>query len=197
MSTVDHAAREVKCKIVYAGPGLVGKCTNVRHVHDRSRPEDHGKLIVLATETSRLMTFDLRARTLGTIDGLALRFFLYNYPTPGNFSGSRKTILKNVDGIVFVADSRVPRLDANRESLALLERELAAADRRLADVPLVMQYNKRDLPDILPVAALDAALNPTGRARVEAVASTGVGVFDTLKAVARQVVDQLRRQPGI
>jgi mutual gliding-motility protein MglA len=194
MSVIDYKTREILCKIVYWGPGLAGKTTNMQFVHARTAPEAKGKMISLATETERTLFFDFKPQSLGEIRGFGLRFHLYTVPGPVFYDASRQLILRGVDGVIFVADSQAQRLESNVESLEGLESNLATHGYAIEKVPLVFQYNKRDLPDVTPVAELDAALNPGGRPSFEAVAHSGVGVFDTLKAVAKQVLDQLRTE---
>jgi len=160
MSMINYAAREINCKIVYYGPGLGGKTTNLEHIYGKVKPDTRGKLISLATETERTLFFDFLPVDLGTIRGFNTRFHLYTVPGQVYYNASRKLILKNVDGIVFVADSQVERMEANLESMQNLYDNMAEYGYDLTRMPFVIQYNKRDLPNAAPVAELQAALNP-------------------------------------
>jgi signal recognition particle receptor subunit beta len=224
MSMINYAAREISCKIVYYGPGLGGKTTNLEHVYGRVQPNTRGKLISLATETERTLFFDFLPVDLGTIRGFKTRFHLYTVPGQVYYNASRKLILKSVDGIVFVADSQVERMEANQEAMQNLYENMQEYGYDLSTMPFVIQYNKRDLPNAAPLTELQSALNPgfevfeTQRQRIapdpyhagenlidqiptgewverapyfEAVAVTGDGVFDTLKAVSKLVLKTL------
>ncbi len=192
MSFIDHKLREINCKLVYYGPGLGGKTSNLQYVFNKTRPEAKTKLISLATETERTLFFSFIPLSLVEIRGYRVRFHLYTVPGPVFYDTSRQLILKGVDGVVFVADSQEERLEADVESLENLESNLAIHGYDLAKVPLVLQYNKRDLPSAVAVAELDRELNTFKRPAFEAVATTGVGVFETLKAIAKPVVQGLR-----
>ncbi len=194
MTFINYAAREINCKIVYYGPGLCGKTTNLQYIYDRTNPAAKGKLISLATETDRTLFFDFLPLDLGTVRGFKTRFHLYTVPGQVFYDASRKLILKGVDGVVFVADSQEARMDANIESLGNLDKNLVEHGFDLATIPYVLQLNKRDLPTALPVDALYRALNFKGEPTFEATAPLGVGVFDTLKAVAKQVLMELRKK---
>ena len=193
MTFINYASREINCKIVYYGPGLCGKTTNLQHIFESTAPQSRGKLISLATETDRTLFFDFMPLELGTVRGFKTRFHLYTVPGQVFYDASRKLILKGVDGVVFVADSQEERMDANVESLYNLEENLQAQGYDLMKLPYVLQLNKRDLPNIIPVDELAAELRRKEEPVVEAVASTGAGVFDTLKAVAKQVLTELRK----
>ncbi|MDQ2977021.1 MAG: GTPase domain-containing protein [Acidobacteriota bacterium] len=193
MTFINYASREINCKIVYYGPGLCGKTTNLQHIFESTAPQARGKLISLATETDRTLFFDFMPLELGTVRGFKTRFHLYTVPGQVFYDASRKLILKGVDGVVFVADSQEERMDANVESLYNLEENLRSQGYDLNKLPYVLQLNKRDLPNIIPVEDLTAELRRNGEPVVEAVASTGAGVFDTLKAVAKQVLTELRK----
>lgn len=193
MSFINHEKREINFKIVYWGPGLSGKTTNLQYIYNRTRPEHRGKMVSLATETERTLFFDFAPQSLPPIDGLAIRFHLYTVPGPVFYDVSRKLVLKGVGGVVLVADSQSARADANVESLESLESNMATYGYDLQEVPLVIQYNKRDLPEVLSVAELDTLLTTVECPRFEAVASTGIGVFDTLKAIARAILTPLRK----
>ena len=160
MSLVNYASREINCKIVYYGPGLGGKTTNLEYVYEKVAPSSKGKLISLATETERTLFFDFLPVDLGTIRGFRTRFHLYTVPGQVYYNASRKLILKGVDGVVFVADSQIDRTEANLEAMQNLYDNMTQHGYDLTRLPFVIQYNKRDLPNAAPVAALDAALNP-------------------------------------
>jgi len=224
MSMINYASREINCKIVYYGPGLGGKTTNLEHVYGKVKPDTRGKLISLATETERTLFFDFLPVDLGTIRGFKTRFHLYTVPGQVYYNASRKLILKGVDGIVFVADSQIERMEANQEAMQNLYDNMAEYGYDLTKMPFVIQYNKRDLPNASPLSELQGALNPgwevqdaakqrlspdpyhagenlieqvsTGEwieraTYFEAVAVTGDGVFDTLKAVSKLVLKTL------
>lgn len=193
MTFINYASREINCKIVYYGPGLCGKTTNLQHIFDATAPQSRGKLISLATETDRTLFFDFMPLELGTVRGFKTRFHLYTVPGQVFYDASRKLILKGVDGVVFVADSQEERMDANVESLTNLEENLRSQGYDLMKLPYVLQLNKRDLPNVIPVEELREELYRKGEPVVEAVASVGTGVFDTLKAVAKQVLTELRK----
>ena len=193
MTFINYASREINCKIVYYGPGLCGKTTNLQYIFDSTAPQARGKLISLATETDRTLFFDFMPLELGTVRGFKTRFHLYTVPGQVFYDASRKIILKGVDGVVFVADSQEERMDANIESLYNLEENLQSQGYDLMKIPYVLQLNKRDLSNIVPAEDLASELQRKGEPVVEAVASTGQGVFDTLKAVAKQVLTELRK----
>jgi mutual gliding-motility protein MglA len=191
MSMINYASREINCKIVYYGPGLGGKTTNLEYVYEKVAPQTRGKLISLATETERTLFFDFLPVDLGTIRGFKTRFHLYTVPGQVYYNASRKLILKGVDGVVFVADSQVERLDANIEAMHNLYDNLAEYGMDIRQLPFVIQYNKRDLPNVCTVQELDEQLNPDSVPNHEAVGSRGIGVFDTLKAVSKLVIKSL------
>lgn len=193
MSFINYSNREINCKIVYYGPGLCGKTTNLQFVYKKTAPQAKGKMISLATETERTLFFDFLPLALGEIRGFKTRFHLYTVPGQVFYDASRKLILKGVDGIVFVADSQKDRIDANLESLENLKVNLKEQGYALEDLPFVIQYNKRDLPNISSVEDLRKLLNPKGVLDFEAVATTGQGVFETLKAVAKLVLLELKK----
>lgn len=193
MTFINYASREINCKIVYYGPGLCGKTTNLQYIYDSTAPQAKGKLISLATETDRTLFFDFMPLELGTVRGFKTRFHLYTVPGQVYYDASRKLILKGVDGVVFVADSQEERMDANIESLYNLEENLKSQGYDLTQIPYVLQLNKRDLPNVISVEELSGELNRKGEPVYEAIASKGDGVFDTLKAVAKQVLTELRK----
>jgi signal recognition particle receptor subunit beta len=193
MTFINYASREINCKIVYYGPGLCGKTTNLQYIYDTTAPQAKGKLISLATETDRTLFFDFMPLELGTVRGFKTRFHLYTVPGQVFYDASRKLILKGVDGVVFVADSQEERMDANIESLHNLEENLRSQGYELDNLPYVLQLNKRDLPNVVPVNEMTAELMKKNEPLIEAVASNGQGVFDTLKAVAKQVLTELRK----
>lgn len=194
MAFINYSAREINCKVVYYGPGLGGKTTNLQYIYRKVDPRAKGKLISLATETERTLFFDFLPLELGSIKGFKTRFHLYTVPGQIFYDASRKLILKGADGVIFVADSQVERMEANLESMANLEVNLADQGQSLDRIPFVIQYNKRDLRNIVPVDDLQKALNPRGVQAFEATAPTGVGVFETLKAVAKLVFVKLKKK---
>ena len=194
MTFINYAAREINCKIVYYGPGLCGKTTNLQYIYDRTNPAAKGKLISLATETDRTLFFDFLPLDLRTVPGFKTRFHLYTVPGQVFYDASRKLILKGVDGVVFVADSQEARMDANVESVKNLEKNLREHGFDLTTIPYVLQLNKRDLPTAVGADEMYRQLNYKGEPTFEATAPPGVGVFDTLKAVANQVLMELRKK---
>ncbi|MBI5100325.1 MAG: GTPase domain-containing protein [Nitrospirae bacterium] len=193
MSFINYSSREINCKIVYYGPGLCGKTTNLQYVYKKTNPDQKGKLISLATETERTLFFDFLPLALGDIKGFKVRFHLYTVPGQVFYAASRKLILKGVDGVVFVADSQIERMEANIESLDDLRINLAEQGYDLDKLPYTVQYNKRDLPNIAPVESMNKLLNPREVPYFEGVAVTGPGVFETLKNVAKQVLTELKK----
>jgi mutual gliding-motility protein MglA len=193
LTFINYVAREINCKIVYYGPGLGGKTTNLQHVYQITSNENKGKLISLATETERTLFFDFLPIDFGQIRGFRTRFHLYTVPGQVFYDSSRKLILKGVDGVVFVADSQEERLDANLESVANLTDNLKEQGFDIAKIPYVLQLNKRDLPSAMPVEDLKNALLIKGEPVIEAIAPQGIGVLATLKAAARQVLIELRK----
>ncbi|MEJ2366977.1 MAG: ADP-ribosylation factor-like protein [Acidobacteriota bacterium] len=194
MSFINYSSREINCKIVYYGPGLCGKTTNLQYIYEKTNPQAKGKLISLATETDRTLFFDFLPLDLGTVRGFKTRFHLYTVPGQVFYDASRKLILKGVDGVVFVADSQEPRMDANVESLRNLVSNLQEHGFELKNLPYVLQLNKRDLPTAVPAESMLKALQFKSEPHFEAVAVKGIGVFDTLKACAKQVLIELSRR---
>jgi signal recognition particle receptor subunit beta len=193
LTFINYVAREINCKIVYYGPGLGGKTTNLQYVYQTTNPENRGKLISLATETERTLFFDFLPLDLGHIRGFRTRFHLYTVPGQVFYDASRKLILKGVDGVVLVADSQEERMDANLESVSNLEQNLKEQGFDLNKIPYVLQLNKRDLSNAVPAEELTKMLQVKGEPVFEAVATDGTGVVETLKAVARQVLVELRK----
>lgn len=193
MSFINYSSREINCKLVYYGPGLCGKTTNLQYIYNKTKADAKGKMISLATETERTLFFDFLPLSLGEIRGFRTRFHLYTVPGQVFYDASRKLILKGVDGVVFVADSQVERMEANIESMENLRVNLAEQGYDLNKIPFVIQYNKRDLPNAVGVDELRKVLNPRNVQDHQAVAPTGVGVFDTLKGVAKLVLTELKK----
>jgi signal recognition particle receptor subunit beta len=197
MSFINYSSREINCKIVFYGPGLCGKTTNLQYIYKKTNPDSKGKMISLATETERTLFFDFLPLALGEIRGFKTRFHLYTVPGQVFYDASRKLILKGVDGVVFVADSQIERMEANIESIENLRINMTEQEYDLDKIPFVIQYNKRDLPNVVPLEEMKKALNPRSVPDFEAVAMEGAGVFDTLKAIAKLVIMELkRRQAG-
>ncbi len=192
MAFINHAAKEINCKIVYYGPGLCGKTTNLQYIYTKTAEERKGKMISLATETDRTLYFDFLPIDIGTIHGFKVKFQLYTVPGQVFYNASRKLILKGADGVIFVADSQEERFEANIESLENLQENLLENNLSLDSIPYVLQLNKRDLPNIVPVEELVQELRYKGEPYFEAVAIQGLGVFETFKACAKQVLQTLR-----
>jgi signal recognition particle receptor subunit beta len=193
MSFINYSAREINCKVVYYGPGLCGKTTNLIHIYKKVNPDSKGKMISLATESERTLFFDFLPLALGNIKGFKVRFHLYTVPGQIFYDASRKLILRGVDGVVFVADSQVERMEANLESMDNLRLNLKEHGYSLENIPFAVQYNKRDLPNVVPIEELNRALNPKGVPYFEDAAADGTGVFETLKEVAKQVFMKLKQ----
>ena len=193
MSFINYSSREINCKIVYYGPGLCGKTTNLQWIYDKTNPNAKGKLISLATETDRTLFFDFLPLELGTVRGFKTRFHLYTVPGQVFYDASRKLILKGVDGVIFVADSQVERMDANVEAIENLQINLKAQGYELMAIPYVLQLNKRDLPNVAAAAEMVQLLRKKAEPVFEAVASKGTGVFETLKGIAKLVLQELTK----
>ena len=191
MSMINYASREINCKIVYYGTGLGGKTTNLEYIYSRVNPETKGKMISLATESERTLFFDFLPIDLGEVRGFKTRFHLYTVPGQVYYNASRRLILKGVDGIVFVADSQGSRAEANIESMHNLYENLETYGYDLENIPFAIQYNKRDMANILPVEELRAQINPMGVPDFEGTAIEGKGVFETLSCVSKLVVQSL------
>lgn len=192
MALVNYAAREINCKIVYYGTGLGGKTTNLKYIHSQLAPTTRGELISLATETERTLFFDFLPLDLGSVQGFKTRFSLYTVPGQVEYNASRKLILNGVDGIIFVADSDVMRSKENIESLQNMIENLAEYSLTLDNIPWVLQYNKRDLANAMPIERLEKECNIRGVPSFEAVASEGLGVFATLKAISKLILNRLQ-----
>lgn len=194
MSFLNYSTREINFKIVYYGPGLSGKTTNIKHIYEKIRSDNKGKLVSLATETERTLFFDFFPLDLGTIKGYKVKFHLYTVPGQIYYSSSRKLILKGVDGLVFVADSQRERFEANIESIEDMLENLKEYKIDFNTLPYVLQLNKRDLPNITPADEMVAALSKKDEPMVEAIASQGDGVIDTLKAISKLVMIDVKKK---
>jgi len=192
MVSINYSAREVCCKIVYYGPGLSGKTTNLQYVHSKVPGNTRGELISLATEADRTLYFDFLPINIGSINGFAAKFQLYTVPGQVYYNATRKLVLRGVDGVCFVADSQPDKMDENIESLMNLEENLREYGYDMKTMPVVIQYNKRDLPGVLPVEDLQQRLNPNGWPAFEASATIGNGVFDTLKMIIKMVLEKAK-----
>ena len=192
MALFNQSKREINAKIVYYGPALCGKTTNIKYIHDKLKPENRGKLLSLATQQDRTLFFDFLPVELGEIKGLKTRFHLYTVPGQVYYNGTRKMVLKGVDGIVFVADSQPGMMQANLDSLQNLRDNMAEYGRRLEDIPYIIQYNKRDLPDVLPIEEMDRLLNRDKVPSFAASALNGRGVLQTMTTISKMVLHRLR-----
>lgn len=192
MVSINYATREVCCKIVYYGPGLSGKTTNLQVVHEKAPQNTRGKLISLATEADRTLYFDFLPINIGSINGFAAKFQLYTVPGQVYYNATRKLVLRGVDGVVFVADSQADKLDDNIESLSNLKENLQEYGFNINDLPIIIQYNKTDLPSAMTQAELDSKLNTLGWPSLTASAVSGVGVFDTLKMIMKMVLEKAK-----
>jgi len=191
LSVINYSSREITFKIVYYGTGLGGKTTNLKVIYNKISPETRGKMISLATEMDRTLFFDFLPMDIGSVKGFKTKFQLYTVPGQIYYNASRKLILKGVDGIVFVADSQIERFEDNIESVDNLLENLAEHNLKIEDIPFVMQYNKRDLPNISSIEDLQNAINPWNIPYFEAVATQGIGVFETLKSVSKMILQRL------
>jgi signal recognition particle receptor subunit beta len=194
MASINYAFKEISCKIVFYGPGLSGKTTNLQYVHQKIPPQTRGDLISLATDQDRTLYFDFLPVDIGKLHGFSTKFQLYTVPGQVYYNATRKLVLRGVDGLVFVADSQICKMDENIESFQNLVENLSEYGYNIDKIPLVFQYNKRDLSDISSVEELEKALNPNRLPYFEAVATKGIGVFDTLKCISRLVLDQAKRK---
>ncbi len=191
MALINVAAREIHCKIVYYGPGMGGKTTNLQYIHSQIPQTTKTDLLSIATETERTLFFDFLPLDLGKVRGFQTRFHLYTVPGQVLYDRTRVAVLSGADGVVFVADSRRDKLEENVNSLKELARNVQKMGKRFQDFPLVLQYNKRDLPNALSVPIMDKYLNPLHWTRCEASATTGAGVFDTLRVISKLVIGKL------
>ncbi len=192
MVSINYATREVSCKIVYYGPGLSGKTTNLQYVHQKVPSNTKGKLISLATDADRTLYFDFLPINIGSINGFAAKFQLYTVPGQVYYNATRKLVLRGVDGLVFVADSQPDKMDENIESLNNLKENLAEYGYSLDEVPIAIQYNKQDLPNVMTLEEMRPVLNPHGWPEFGASATEGFGVFDTLKCILKLVLDKAK-----
>ena len=192
MSFINYAAKEINCKIIYFGPGLCGKTTNVQYIYEHTQSDARGKLVTLSTENERTLFFDFLPLSVGGVRGYKTRFHLYTIPGQTFYEVSRQFILKGVDGIVFVADSQAERMEANIESFEGLEKSLDKQGYDINKLPLVFQYNKRDLPGAVSIRELEATFNPMKKPFFEAVAFKGQGVMESLQAVSQAIIKELK-----
>jgi signal recognition particle receptor subunit beta len=191
---LNYTSMQFTAKIVYYGPGLCGKTTNLQWIHDKTAPRSRGQMVSLETEGDRTLFFDLLPLDVGIIGGMKVRLQLYTVPGQVFYNATRRLVLKGVDGMVFVADSQAPALEPNEEALANLRQNLEELNVSADDVPIVFQYNKRDLRNIVPVSRLEEVLNPEGAPSFEAAAIHGVGVFETLKEISRLTLASVRKR---
>ncbi|OFZ54314.1 MAG: gliding-motility protein MglA [Bdellovibrionales bacterium RIFOXYC1_FULL_54_43] len=192
MSFINYANKEINCKIIYFGPGLSGKTTNIQYIYEHTQADSRGKLVTLSTENERTLFFDFLPLSVGEVHGYKTRFHLYSIPGQTFYETSRQFILKGVDGIVFVVDSQLERMEADIESFESLEKGLERQGYDLGKLPLVFQYNKRDLQGVAPIQELEATFNPMRRPYFEAVANRGQGVMETLQAISQRVIQELK-----
>lgn len=194
MSFINYQSKEINCKIVYFGAPSSGKTTNLQYIHSRTHPDGKGKMISLPMENEPTLFFDFLPLALGTFRGFKIRFHLFTAPGQAYYDASRNLIL-GIDGIVFVSDSQVTRMEANLESFASLRSNLETQGYELENIPMVFQYNKRDLPNVCPLPEMEKVLNPRGLPSFEAVASNGIGVLETLKGLSKPIFKGLKGQP--
>jgi len=194
MATINYGYREINCKIVYYGPGMSGKTTNLEIIYKKVPATSRGKLTSLATKTDRTLFFDLLPLDLGTIKGFKTKFQLYTVPGQVYYNATRKLVLRGADGVVFIADSQADRMDDNKESLENLKENLQEHGMDVAAIPLVMGWNKRDLPNVSSLEDLNAKLNPWNAPGFEMEAISGRGVFDALRAVTRLVLQKIEKE---
>lgn len=194
MATIDVKARQINCKLVYYGTGMGGKTTNLRYIYKKTNPKQRGKLLSLETESERTLFFDFFPMSAGKLKGLDLRFSFYTVPGQSFYNLTRKTILKDVDGVAFIGDSHVDREDANIDSYLNLEENLLEHKIELATFPHVLQYNKRDLDEVIPIEDMRRELNLYGAPDFEAIATEGKGVFDTLRTIVKLVTTKVKAE---
>lgn len=192
MSFINYNSKEINCKIVYFGPSMSGKTANLQYIYARTHPDADVDLLSLNTENERTLFFDFLPLALGTLRGYHIRFHLYTVPGQSYYDSSRKLILRGVDGIVFVCDSQVTKMEANLESLKNLADNLDEQGYDIEKIPFIFQFNKRDMPNICPVEEMNKTLNPRGLPHFEAVSTTGVGVLETLKGISKKILQDLK-----
>lgn len=192
MAFINHTTKEINCKIVYYGPGLSGKTTNLEYIYSKTHPQTKGKLVTLNTSTERTLFFDFLPLAVGPIRGFHVRFHVYTVPGQTYYDATRKMILRGVDGVVFVADSQLHKMEENLESFLNLNQNLLEQGYELKILPHVLQYNKRDLSNIVPVSELHKNLNKYKASECEAVAIQGIGVFETLKIISKSILLSLK-----
>jgi signal recognition particle receptor subunit beta len=192
VSFINYANKEINCKIIYFGPGLSGKTTNVQYIYEQTQETQKGKLVTLSTENERTLFFDFLPLAIGDVRGYKTRFHLYTIPGQTFYEVSQQFILKGLDGVVFVADSQAERMEANIDSFESLEKNLGQLGYDLNKLPLVLQYNKRDLEGAVPIRELESTFNPMRRPHFEAVANRGQGVMETLQAISQWVIRELK-----
>jgi signal recognition particle receptor subunit beta len=192
MSFINHNAKEIHCKVVYYGPSLGGKTTNVQWIYQKTAQDQKSKLVALNTDVERTLFFDFLPMNLGDIRGYNTRFHLYTVPGQVVYDASRKLILKGLDGVIFVADSQAERMEENLESLRNLEKNLEAQGYDINEIPLVFQYNKRDLPSSLSISDLRSQLNRYNAPDFEATANEGKGVMEAFKTVTKSIINVLK-----
>jgi hypothetical protein len=192
MSFINNNAKEIHCKVVYYGPSLGGKTTNIQWVYNQTSQDQKSKLNALETDIERTLFYDFLPLNVGDIRGFRTKFHVYSVPGQVIYDASRKLILKGLDGVIFVADSQQERMEENIESLRNLERNLEQQGYNLREVPLIMQYNKRDLPNICSVSEMRSALNPFNAPEFEACAAEGKGVFESFKTLSKSIINVLR-----
>ncbi|MFZ9594510.1 MAG: GTP-binding protein [Bdellovibrionia bacterium] len=192
MSFINYATKEINCKVIYFGPGLSGKTTNVQYIYEHTQQAHRGKLVTLSTENERTLFFDFLPLAIGEVKGYKTRFHLYTIPGQTFYEVSRQFILKGVDGIVFVADSQSERMESNIEAFEALEKSLEKQGYDLSKLPLVFQYNKRDMPGVVSISEMEATFNPMRRPYFEAVANSGQGVMETLQSISQSIIRELK-----
>ena len=192
MSFINYSTKEINCKVIYFGPGLSGKTTNVQYIYEHTQQDQKGKLVTLSTENERTLFFDFLPLSVGEVRGYKTRFHLYTIPGQTFYETSRQFILKGVDGIVFVADSQAERMEANIESFDALEKSLERQGYELGKLPLVLQYNKRDMPGTVSIREMEATFNAVHRPFFEAVANRGQGVMETLQSISQLIIRELK-----
>lgn len=196
MSFINYNSKEINCKIVYFGPSMSGKTANLQYIYAKTHPDAKTKLLSLNTDHERTLFFDFLPLALGTLRSYHVRFHLYTVPGQSYYDASRKLILRGVDGIVFVCDSQLTRMEANLESLKSLTENLEEQGYEIEKIPFVFQYNKRDVKNNCPVDEMNRNLNPRGLPHYEAVATSGVGVLETLKGISKLVLQELKGGPA-